>query len=585
MIHKILDKFEKWLYKKETISLKELNNRLEFQAVYNDDKFTDVSNEVPYYVETPSGYSKIKKSWKTIPFKTYKLTLETTQELICADTHFVMDELGNKKYIKDLKQSDRIQTKYGSLFVRSCKDLNKYEFMCDLELDDSNHVYYTNDILSHNTTTVAGYLLHYVLFSEDKSVAILANKAATSREILDRIQIMYEYLPFWLQPGVKEWNKGNIVLGNGSKIECGSTSSSSIRGKSFNCVYLDEFAHIDNADNFYESTYPVISSGKDSKVIITSTPNGLNLFYKIWKGAKDKSNGYIPIQVDWWEVPHYTEEWKEATIENIGEKKFNQEYGNKFYGSSNTLLSGEFLEKMVWNEPISETNTLKVYEEPNPNNLYVCVVDPSEGRDLDYSVINIFDVSKFPYTQVCVFRCNSISNLLLPKRIVELAERYNNAYVLIETNSIGQSIGSEVFYEYEYENIVMSYIKYEQVVLSSGGGKIKDYGIRTTKKTKRTGCSNLKVLLESDLIKINDFTTTQELSTFVSKGSSYEADKGKTDDIVMTLVIFAWFTTQSYFKDLFELNVNKEVVKQDDELCIGYYHNPAEDLESETHYL
>lgn len=404
------------------------------------------------------------------------------------------------------------------------------------------------------TITVAAFLLHYAIFNKHKAVGILANKAATSREILSRIQRMLENLPFFLQPGVVEYNKGNVEFGNGSTLMAAATSSDSIRGFSFNVVYLDEFAFVENADTFYTSTYPVISSGENTKVLITSTPNGMNLFYKLWEDARMKRNDFVPIQVHWSENPKRGQKWKETTLKNIGKKQFAQEYECAFHGSSGTLIAGEKLAELVWQEPIIETDTTKVYERPEVGHSYLVTVDVSEGVGGDFSVINVSDITTQPYKQVMVFRSNEISPMVLPEYVERIAKEYNEGFVLVETNSIGAQVSNILWNDYEYENMIVTATKNQENFVSGGFGATSEIGLRITKKSKRIGCTNIKALIENDIYIVNDFTTISELQTFVSKGTSYEAEEGKYDDVVMTLVSLGWLSTQDYFRDLMDVD-------------------------------
>lgn len=401
------------------------------------------------------------------------------------------------------------------------------------------------------TITVAAFILHYAIFNSQKSVGILANKGATAREILSRVKRMIENLPFFLQPGVKEYNKGTVEFGNGSSVMAAGTSNDAIRGFSFNVVYLDEFAFVDNADEFFTSTYPVISSGKDTKVIITSTPNGMNLFYKLWTEANSKRNKFIPIKVHWSENPNRDEKWKEETLANIGQRQFDQEYGCKFYGSSGTLISGEKLSCLTWDDPMMQDDKMTTYENPIEGHTYLCTVDVAEGVGSDFSVIHVTDITSMPYRQIVVYRDNRISPIVLTEVVHRIATKYNEAYILVETNSIGSQVGVFLHNEYEYENLIITSVKAQENVISGGfSGSATDYGLRTTKKSKRIGCTNLKTLIEEDILLIRDFETVSELQTFSSRGQSYEAEDGKHDDIVMTLVLLGWISTQDYFIDL-----------------------------------
>jgi hypothetical protein len=435
------------------------------------------------------------------------------------------------------------------------------------------------------TTIVGAYILHYAIFHPEKSIGILSNKEATSIEILDRIKRMFENLPRWLQPGIKEYNKKNVKLGNESNIMAFATGSDSVRGRSFNFIYLDEFAFVDKADEFYTSTYPVISSGNKSKVIITSTPNGMNLFHKIYSDAKYGRNNFYPIEVKWNEHPDRNDAWRAEQIKNIGEKRFSQEFACSFFGSSGTLISGEKLSSLTWEEPIQENESNKVFEKRKANHVYVVTVDCSEGAGSDFSVCNVTDITKEPYKQVAIWRNNKTSPLILPEIIYRLAKDYNDAYVLIETNSVGSQVATLLYHEYEYENIIITSTKGQDNVISAGYAGRVDFGLRTTKRSKSIGCSNLKSMIENDVYILSDYDSVAELQTFSKKGTSYEAEEGKYDDIVMSMVIFAWLATQDYFEDLANQNIRTSIMKNnmqliEDELTpAGYYINAVDEAE------
>lgn len=415
---------------------------------------------------------------------------------------------------------------------------------------------------SGKTTAIAALLLHSAIFNIDFNIAILANKLTQAREILSRIQRAYEALPKWLQQGVVEWNKGNIELENGSKILASATSSSAIRGGSFNLIYLDEFAFVPKnlQDDFFASVYPTISSGKTSKVLITSTPNGLDMFYKIWVDSENGRNEYERIDVHWSDVPGRDEKWKQQTISNTSEDQFRVEFECEFLGSANTLISPSVLRRFVYNDPIRSKNNLDIYEEAKDGHVYSIVVDVSRGVGLDYSVFNVFDVTQFPYKQVAKFRSNTIEPVLFPAYVKAAGNLYNDAYILIEINDIGGQIADIMHHEYEYENILMTNIRGASGQTIGGGfGKGSQLGIRTTKAVKRLGCSNLKTMLENDQLIIQDFQTIKELSSFVSKGKSYEAETGENDDLVMTCVLFAWLVEQKYFKEVTNLDFRKRL--------------------------
>jgi len=406
-----------------------------------------------------------------------------------------------------------------------------------------------------SVTAIAGFMLWYVLFQADKNCCILANKGSLAREQLGRLRTAYENLPLWIQQGVRTWNKGKIELENGSCVVAASTSSSSVRGNSYNLIFLDEFAHVSNnlAEEFFESVYPTIASGKNTKVIIVSTPNGMNLFYKLWTDATEGRNSYVPIRVHWQDVPGRDEEWKEETIANTSEKQFEQEHECLFLGSANTLISGHVLARLAFHNPLSTSNNIKFFEKPEPEKKYTIVVDVARGVGLDYSAFSVFDVTGFPYKQVAAYKDNKIAPIMYPQIIYKVAKMFNEADVLVEVNDIGGQVAEILYHDLEYENVFFTTTSTKKGQIIGGGfsGNSK-LGVKTSPQVKNIGCSTLKTLVESDGLILNDFDTVSELTTFISKGSSYAAEEGKNDDMAMTLVLFAWLTTQQFFKDYME---------------------------------
>jgi hypothetical protein len=415
------------------------------------------------------------------------------------------------------------------------------------------------------TTTAAGYMLWCVLFTDDYKIAILANKGDLARDILGRIKYAFEYLPLWMQQGIVEWNKGNIVLENGSEISAYATSAAGVRGGSYNLVFLDEFAFVPQnmAVEFFTSTYPVISSGKTTKVIIVSTPHGLNMFYKMWTDAVEKRSLYVPFEVHWSMVPGRDDKWRDETIRNTSEEQFRQEFECEFLGSSATLIPGSKLKTLTFNYPISTEEYLQIFESPKAGHTYIAVVDCAEGVGLDYSVCSVIDVTELPYKHVAKFRDNKLSPMLFPTYVYNLANRYNRAWVLVETNSVGQQVVDILHYDLEYENIFR--IEHHEIKgqhISSGFKKGAAYGVKTSKTVKKIGCANLKTLIETDKLITNDFDAIAELNTFVRVKESYEAEEGNNDDIVMTLVLFSWLTAQSYFKEITDSDVRQRLLDE-----------------------
>lgn len=422
------------------------------------------------------------------------------------------------------------------------------------------------------TTTTVGYLLWHTIFQDDQNVAILANKGSLARDILAKYQLAYENLPTWLQQGVVTWNKGNIELENGSKLIAASTTSSAIRGGSFNLVFLDEFAFVPNniAIEFFNSVYPVISSGKTSKIIIVSTPNGMNLFYKMWMGAIEGRNGYKPLEIHWSMVPGRDEVWKEETIKNTSEEQFRQEFETEFLGSSNTLISGYKLQTLHYADVISKEMDMEIFEHPIKENeenntiehTYAICVDVAEGKNLDYSAFSIIDVTTIPYKQVAKYRSASISPILYPTVIYNAAKYYNNAHVLVEINNNPQ-VAETLHSDLEYENVVKTMTGNKKAQqMCAGFGRGVQLGVRMSPLVKRQGCAYLKTLVETDKLFINDFDTISELTTFVADKQSFGADEGANDDMVMTLVLFSWMANQKYFKDLVSHDIRKQLQLQ-----------------------
>ena len=423
---------------------------------------------------------------------------------------------------------------------------------------------------SGKSTTVTSYLLHYILFNQSMSVALLANKLTTARELLGRLKLAYEFLPLWLQQGVLEWNKGSIVLENGSKVLASSTSSSAIRGGSFNCILLDEFAYVPQnvAEEFFSSVYPTITSGKTTKVIITSTPNGLNMFYKIWMNAnkqpnEEGKNEYCPMEVHWSDVPGRDEKWKKQTIANTSEEQFNTEFNCEFLGSLHTLVSPTSIKSLVYKTPLFHNSEgLRVYQKPTEGHRYVLVVDTARGQGKDYHAFTVMDVTTFPYSVVVTFKNNQLAPMLYPNAIYPVARQYNQAYVLVEINDLGQQVADILHKDLEYNNLVyVQMMGRKGQVVNGGFGKVgqSQMGVKTSVAVKRIGCSILKNLIEDSKLLIEDYSIIDELCSFVAKGDSFEAEEGHHDDLVMTLVLFSWLTTHDYFKSITGSDIRKDL--------------------------
>ena len=416
------------------------------------------------------------------------------------------------------------------------------------------------------STTSVSYLLHYAVFNDSTNIGILANKAATARDLLGRLQTAYENLPKWMQQGIISWNKGSLELENGSKILAASTSASAVRGMSFNILFLDEFAFVPNhiADSFFASVYPTITSGKNTKVIMVSTPHGMNHFYRYWHDAERGKNEYIPTDVHWSEVPGRDDVWKEQTIANTSEQQFKVEFECEFLGSINTLIAPSILRNMVYDAPITRNAGLDIYEKPEKDHNYITTVDVARGLGNDYSAFIVFDVTQFPYKVVAKYRNNEIKPMLFPNVILDVAKGFNNAYILVEVNDIGDQVASILQYDLEYENILMASMRGRngQIVGQGFSGKKTQLGVRTTASVKKLGCSNLKTLIEDHKLITCDYEIISELTTFAQKHNSFEAEEGCNDDLAMCLVIFAWLVQQEYFKEMTDNDIRKRIYEE-----------------------
>ena len=416
------------------------------------------------------------------------------------------------------------------------------------------------------STTVISFLLHHVVFNDSVNIGILANKASTARELLSRLQIAYENLPKWMQQGILSWNKGSLELENGSKILAASTSASAVRGMSFNILFLDEFAFVPNhiADAFFSSVYPTITSGKSTKVIIVSTPHGMNHFYRMWHDAENGTNDYIPTDVHWSQVPGRDEKWKKQTIKNTSEQQFKIEFECEFLGSVDTLISPSKLKTLIYDNPIQRNAGLDIYEPPKRKHDYVMTVDVARGVGNDYSAFVLVDITEFPHRVVAKYRNNEIKPMLFPNIIWEVARRYNEAFILCEVNDIGDQVASILQYDLEYQNLLMCAMRGRagQQVGQGFSGTKTQLGIKMSKTVKKVGSLNLKTLVEENKLFFNDYEIISELTTFVSKHNSFEAEEGCNDDLAMCLVIYAWLVAQDYFKELTDQDVRKRIYQE-----------------------
>ena len=416
------------------------------------------------------------------------------------------------------------------------------------------------------STTVVSYLLHYAVFNDNVNIAILANKASTARDLLGRLQLAYENLPKWMQQGILSWNKGSLELEKGSKILAASTSASAVRGGSYNVIFLDEFAFIPNhiADQFFASVYPTISSGQSTKVIIVSTPHGMNHFYRMWHDAERGKNEYIPTEVHWSEVPGRDAKWKEQTIANTSDAQFKVEFECEFLGSVDTLIAPSKLRTLVYDNPKKRNAGLDVYDDPVENHDYVVTVDVARGVGKDYSAFVVVDITEFPHQVVAKYRNSEIKPMLFPSVIYEIARSYNEAFILCEVNDVGDQVAAILQYDLEYQNLLMCSMRGRagQIVGQGFSGKKTQLGVKMSKTVKKVGCLNLKTMIEENKLLFSDYDIMSELTTFIQKHNSFEAEEGCNDDLAMCLVIYAWLVAQDYFKELTDQDVRKRLYEE-----------------------
>ena len=443
-----------------------------------------------------------------------------------------------------------------------------YDFQKEILMDFHNHRFNIAKLprQTGKSTTVVAYLLHYAIFNDSVNIGILANKASTARELLGRLQLAYENLPRWIQHGILVWNKGNVELENGSKILAASTSASAVRGMSFNILFLDEFAFVPNhvAEQFFASVYPTITSGKSTKVIIISTPNGMNHFYKMWEDAKNGKNDYTTNEVHWSQVPGRDAKWKAETMKNTSKRQFAQEFECDFLGSADTLISPSKLQAIPFEDPITSNAGLDVYERSKEDHEYIITVDVARGIGGDYSAFVVFDITTLPYKIVAKYRNNEIKPVLFPSVIHSVAKEYRFPYILIEVNDIGDSIGAMLNYDLEYPNILMCAMRGRagQVVGQGFSGNKTQLGVKMSITVKKQGCSNLKAIIEDDKLTFKDFDILRELTTFIQKKQCWEADDGYHDDLVMCLVLFSWLVMQDYFKEMTDNDVRRRIYEE-----------------------
>lgn len=562
-------------------------------------KFIDSILVEDYEVLTDSGYVDIVSINKTVPYTIWKIeTLNYNLE--CADTHIIFDENMEEVFVKDLHIGDSIQTETGLEKILSISTSDIEDNMYDLQLtEQSNKRYYTNGILSHNTTLYTVYVLWYAMFHKDKTLLIIANKFNTAKEILERIQLAYELMPSWLKLGCDEYNKSRMVFENGSKIVISSTSPSACRGFSADILIIDEAAHIPEKlmVELVQSVLPIVSSRPDSQIIAVSTPNGTGNWYSdtYHKALYDIDvNGWKPFRIDWWDRPGRDEAWKNnqlATL-NYDYRRFAQEFGNNFLGSSQTLINSKIIEHYkkvseTYNDPeeFSMQNWFaKVWYKPRKDRTYVIGCDIGEGVGGDYSIALVLDITDTARIKICAtFSNNTISPTDFAYVLAKLSKKYNNAIIAGERNGIGRSTMDTIWNVYEMENILC---------WKGKGEAMLNPGIFSHNSIKVQACIWAKFIIDSqDLfdIEFNDKNILFEMEYFEKKANTtysvYKAVEGKHDDYMMSLIWGLWLIepTVAEFNFIVESVTTTKtgipvprIIKADNIMMDDYYNEPDE---------
>lgn len=571
------------------LSIKELFDLNESNSIIPiSDKFIEtieLSKLGNFEIKSDIGLIKIKELHKTkeLPMciiKTKNLSLK------CAKNHILIDEFNNE-VPACLSLNRKVKTEFGIQEIIEYIDLNINENCYDLTLEN-HHLYYSNGFLSHNSgksVTVGIWILHVFLFQKDLIIGIASNKLAMSKEFVDKVKKMFLTVPMWLQCGILNWNVATIEGENRIKILSDTSNSSSFRGFSVNYLIVDEASWIMGTDSsgtsfkaFADSIFPAQEALANKKTILISTANGKNHFYDIWEGAGEtketSDNGYVKYEVKWQNVPRHKptgelyepEEFRNSVIKSYGAVFFNQNYGNEFIGSSNTLIDGKVLAKYQYQQPDFVRNPgLKIYEEPIKGHSYIFGADSAKDGS-DSFAIQVLDITNFNFRQVATAKLK-IDYLRMPEFIDDWAKYFNNAFVIVENNEgAGQSVADRLYLEFEYENL------YFDKSRTSVGSKKKYPGFRTTKKSRDIILQTLKTMAESDKLLIQDKDTIDELFNFVLKDNKYQADNNKHDDLVMALALcFAIFAEARNFNEMNEIVKELDSKSSDSDLNVSDY--------------
>lgn len=446
-------------------------------------------------------------------------------------------------------------------YVKDIRQIESVPVRC-ITVDSPDSLYLCGEkyIPTHNTTLFTIYCLWIACFQEDQNILIVANKEQTAISIFRRVRLAYENLPPHLKPGVLEYGKTSMALGNGSHIGISTTSSDAGRGSSVNCLILDELAFIDNhlVTEFWRSVFPIISSSKKSKILIASTPNGTdNLFHQLYEGAEKGESNWKSERIDWWEIPGRDDAWKEDTIKALGSvEAFSQEFGNCFLDSGESAVNNELYDtlKEECRDPefVFDDGSYLLWEEPDPEKLYVAGVDVAEGVGENASVIQIFDFTDLTnITQVAVYSNNNIPPYNFTTKLEEILKNWGNPLVAIERNNCGAQVVDNLYNNSGYTNLVH---------FSPNPNKSTAYanrlGVVAHTNTKYKGVMNMRYWVnEMKAVKFRDIKTINELKDFVRYPNGTWAAKklaGCLDDRVMSLIwcliVLENSVTEKYFE-------------------------------------
>ena len=522
----------------------------------SDKKFTEIYNTTDYEVLTNTGWKEFDGIGETVPYQVYEVILENNLSLKCADTHILMND-DNELFVENISIGDIVDTSKGKSPVKKIIKHNEHVPMYDLMNVDGS-VYYTNDILSHNTTVVSIYALWYAIFHDNKNIGIVSNKEKSAISILTRLKEIYEELPAWLKPGVKQYNKMSVHFDNGSKIFVSTTSADAFRGEPLNLLLADELAFVPKgiADDFWAANYPTISASKEAKIIVISTPNGMfNLFHRLYSEAENKINDFVALKSTWKDVPGRDKAWAKQQLKNIGKVKFAQEFSCEFLGSTNTVIDSEVLSVLFtqYQEPIliELENKFRIYEKPIEHTQYLIGVDTAKGTGEHFSTMQVLKVitsNPIKLAQVAVYESNLIDVYSFTDIIHRTGIFYNNAYVIVENNAEGAAVVNKLWWELEYTNMVNS------------GSKISELGVRATKTTKTKAVLLMKKLIEDNNLSLIDLETINQLGSYIEKNKKMYG-KDLDDDLVSGL----YWSTYIFLMDILDETVSLETKSVDDE--------------------